>query len=62
VGQVIVQRGRYGFLIVDRATHGRRFSLSGAQAGECLSFLKANRNPSDADVHAACPGRLKPAK
>jgi hypothetical protein len=62
VGEVIIQRGVYGTLIVDRATRGKRFSLSGVQAGECLSFLKANPNPSDADVRAACPGRLGPGK
>jgi hypothetical protein len=62
VGEVIIQRGVYGTVIVDRATRGKRFSLSGVQAGECLSFLKANPNPSDADVRAACPGRTTPGK
>jgi hypothetical protein len=62
VGEVIIQRGVYGTVIVDRATRGKRFSLSGVQAGECLSFLKANPNPSDADVRAACPGRRGPGK
>jgi hypothetical protein len=62
VGEVIIQRGTYGFLIVDRATRGKRFTLSGVQAGECLSFLKTNPNPSDTDVRAACPGRRSPGK
>jgi hypothetical protein len=62
VGEVTIQRGVYGTVIVDRATGGQRFSLSGVQAGECLSFLRANPNPSDADVRAACPGRVSPAK
>jgi hypothetical protein len=52
----------YGTVIVDRGTLGKRFSLSGVQAGECLSFLRANPHPSDTDVRAACPGELSPAK
>ena len=45
-------------VIHDRATNGRRFYLAGIQASECLSFLKANRQPSKRDVRAACPGAI----
>jgi hypothetical protein len=45
-------------VIHDRATKGRRFYLEGVQAGECLSFLKANPTPSATDVRAACPGTV----
>jgi hypothetical protein len=54
---VIVRReGREGIVIRDRATHGKRFFLTGIQAGECVSYLKANPNASESDVRAACPG------
>ena len=43
-------------MIRDRATRGKRFFLSGMQAGECLSYLKANPGASAKDVRAACPG------
>jgi hypothetical protein len=57
VGDVIVrQEPRQGTVIRDRATHGKRFFLSGIQAGECLSFLKANPRAAAKDVRAACPG------
>jgi len=56
VGIVVVARRPDGLLIYDRATHGKRFSLSGLQAGECLSFLRANPGASKRDVRAACPG------
>jgi hypothetical protein len=62
VGEVVIQGGPYGTQIIDRATRGKRFSLSGVQAGECRSFLKANPHPSGADVRAACPGRHSPGK
>jgi hypothetical protein len=57
IGDVIIEHGRYGTVIIDRATHGKQFSLAGFQAGECLSYVKANLNPSAADVRAACPGQ-----
>ena len=60
VGKVTIQRGRYGVVIVDQATRGKHFSLSGEQAGECLSFLKANPSPSRTDLLAACPGHVGP--
>jgi hypothetical protein len=54
---VIVRREvREGIVIRDRATRGKRFFLTGIQAGECLSYLKANPNASVSDVRAACPG------
>jgi hypothetical protein len=54
---VIVRREtRDGIVIRDRATGGKRFFLTGIQAGECLSYLKANPNASESDVRAACPG------
>jgi hypothetical protein len=54
---LIVRRGgRDGIVIRDRATHGKRFVLTGIQAGECLSYLKANPSASAKDVRAACPG------
>jgi hypothetical protein len=56
VGIVVVTRRPDGLLIYDRATHGKRFSVSGLQAGECLSFLRANPGASKRDVRAACPG------
>jgi hypothetical protein len=60
VGAVIVRREpRKGITIRDRSTHGKRFFLAGFQAGECLSYLKANPNASESDVRAACPGERK---
>jgi len=57
VGSVVVVRERRaGMFIFDRATRGKRFYLYGTQALECLSFVKANPNPSRADFSAACPG------
>jgi hypothetical protein len=57
VGSVVVVREpRAGMFILDRTTHGKRFYLYGIQARECLSFVKANPNPSRADFRAACPG------
>jgi hypothetical protein len=54
---VIVRREmRKGIVIRDRATRGKRFLLTGMQAGECLSYLKANPKASESDVRAACPG------
>jgi hypothetical protein len=43
----------------DEATHGKRFFLSEIQAGECLSYLKANPSAAESDVRAACPGERK---
>jgi hypothetical protein len=56
IGVVVVTRRSSGLRISDRATHGKRFSLAGVQAGECLSFLRANPDASERDVRAACPG------
>ena len=56
VGAVVIRRGADGIVIRDRATGGQRFRLSGMQAGECLSFLKANPSASPEDVRLACPG------
>jgi hypothetical protein len=57
VGEVIVrQEPRQGMVIRDRATHGKRFFLSGIQAGECLSYLRANPGAPAKDVRAVCPG------
>jgi hypothetical protein len=54
---VIVRReAREGIVIRDRATHGKRFLLTGIQAGECLSYLRANPSAPAKDVRAACPG------
>jgi hypothetical protein len=54
---VIVRReARKGIVIRDRATNGKRFLLTGIQAGECLSYLRANPGASAKDVRAACPG------
>ncbi|HEX6507699.1 MAG TPA: hypothetical protein VF221_08725 [Chloroflexota bacterium] len=58
IGQVVIGYGPGGLVISDRATHGRRFALSGMQAGECMSYLKANPTAAEADVRAACPGRV----
>jgi hypothetical protein len=59
VGEVVVrQEPQQGTVIRDRATGGKRFFLSGTQAGECLSFLKANPGAAARDVHAACPGQV----
>jgi hypothetical protein len=59
VGEVIVrQEPRQGTAIRDRATHGNRFFLSGIQAGECLSYLKANPGAPARDVRAAYLAKL----
>jgi hypothetical protein len=59
IGSVVVPLALHRHLVIrDRATGGHRFFLSGMQAGECLSFLKANPNTSPADVRAACPGQV----
>jgi hypothetical protein len=58
VGDVIVRRGqREGTVIRDRATHGKSFFLTGIQASECLSYVKANPASPARDVRAACPGK-----
>lgn len=57
IGDVVIEHGRYGIVIVDQATGGKQFALAGFQAGECLSYIKANPNPSAADIRAACPGQ-----
>jgi hypothetical protein len=63
VGDVIVRRDpREGTVIHDGATHGKRFLLTGIQAGECLSYLKANPTAPARDVRAACPGQVAVAK
>jgi hypothetical protein len=57
VGEVVVRREpRQGIVLRDEATHGKRFFLSAIQAGECLSYLKANPSAAESDVRAACPG------
>ena len=55
------RRDLYSPLLVirDQSTQGRRFYLKGIQASECLSFLKANPEPSERDVRAACPGAIR---
>ncbi len=57
IGDVDIEHGRYGLVIVDHATGGKQFALAGFQAGECLRYIKANPNPSAADLRAACPGQ-----
>jgi hypothetical protein len=59
VGVVVVTRQPDGLLLYDRATQGKRFVLSGAQVGECLSFIRANPGASKRDLRAACPGEAK---
>ena len=62
LGDVIVRGDpREGTVIRDRATHGKRFFLTGIQASECLSYLKANPAPAARDVRAACPGKFSKA-
>jgi hypothetical protein len=53
---IVRQEPRQGIVIRDRATRGKRFFLSGTQAGECLSYLRANPGAPAKDVRAACPG------
>jgi hypothetical protein len=63
VGDVIVSREpREGTVIRDGATHGKRFVLTGIQASECLSYLKANPGARQRDVRAACPGEVVVAR
>jgi hypothetical protein len=60
VGDVVVRREpRQGIVLRDQATHGKRFFLSAMQAGECLSYLKANPTAGERDVRAACPGERR---
>jgi hypothetical protein len=57
LGDVVVRReAQKGIVIRDRATQGKRFLLSGIQAGECLSYLRANPDAPTKDIRAACPG------
>jgi hypothetical protein len=60
IGTVIIS---YSPLLVirDQSTQGRAFYLKGIQASECLSFLKANPEPTERDVRAACPGAIASA-
>jgi hypothetical protein len=53
---IVGRKARKGIVIRDRATGGKRFYLTGMQAGECLSYLRANPSASAKDVRAACPG------
>jgi hypothetical protein len=53
---VIIRTSEHGIVIRDKATHGSRFVLSGVAAGECLSFLEANPEPSRQALESACPG------
>jgi len=55
---IVRKEARKGIVIRDRATHGKRFLLTGMQAGECLSYLRANPGASASDVRAACPGEV----
>lgn len=55
-GVIVRREARKGIVLRDRATGGKRFYLTGMQAGECLSYLKANPSASAKDVRAACPG------
>jgi len=55
VGAIVVRRGPRGLVVVDRATGGRLIHLPGIQAGECLSYLKANPSASPSSARAACP-------
>jgi hypothetical protein len=59
VGEVVIMHssGR-GVVIRDKATGGSRFFLSDEEAGECLSFLDANPNPSRNSMEAACSGQV----
>jgi hypothetical protein len=57
IGAVVISRtSGQGIVIRDKATNGRRFFLADEQAGECLSFLESNPDPSRQAVRAACPG------
>jgi hypothetical protein len=59
VGEVVIRRSSgKGIVIRDKATGGSRFFLSDEEAGECLSFLDANPNPSRKSMEAACPGQV----
>jgi hypothetical protein len=61
LGHVVIERRRDGIAILDRATGGRRYAVSGFQAGECLSFLLANAQPSRASIRDACPNLVRRA-
>jgi hypothetical protein len=57
VGTVVIRSDtKLGLVIVDQVTNGNRFYLRSEQAGECLSYLRANPAPSASDFRAACPG------
>jgi predicted extracellular nuclease len=59
VGEVVIRRSSgKGIVIRDKATGGSRFFLSDEEAGECLSFLDANPNPSRKSMEAACSGQV----
>jgi hypothetical protein len=60
LGEVVISRtSEHGIVIRDKASHGGRFVLSGQAAGECLSFLEANPEPSRQDLESACPGNAR---
>jgi hypothetical protein len=60
LGEVVISRtSEHGIVIRDKATHGSRFALSGEAAGECLSFLEANPEPSRQALESACPGNAR---
>jgi hypothetical protein len=57
VGAVVIRSDiKLGLVIVDQETSGNRFYLRSEQAGECLSYVRANPAPSASDFSAACPG------
>jgi hypothetical protein len=57
VGAVVMRSDiKWGLVIVDQETSGNRFYLRSLQAGECLSYVRANSAPSASDFRAACPG------
>jgi hypothetical protein len=59
VGEVVIRHSSgKGIVIRDKATGGSRFFLSDEEAGECLSFLDANPNPSRKSMEAACSGQV----
>jgi hypothetical protein len=60
LGEVVISRtSEHGIVIRDKATHGSRFFLSDIAAGECLSFLEANPEPSRQALESACPGNAR---
>jgi hypothetical protein len=57
VGVVVIRSdGKFGLVVADQETNGNRFYLRSMQAGECLSYVRANPAPSASDFRAACPG------